>query len=487
MVEEKDASNPFLENKKIDLPEDLQVSVNNSAQQSVIKKESTNSRVLDSSLKSGSSQKKGLWMWAIFGTFIIILLGVTVYFFLGRSNLNTGVVHFTFEPIGVSMLINEEFNRHSLNSLTIKLKAGIHNIQVTKEGYLDLEREFNLEAKEDVDIHIILEPVPDIELLVDESVTSIGLVENGQIVTYVNKQGNFMAVETTLQQEAAILFEGSFANIQEVIWSNGGVKAIVKLKGTSVLKNMYDNREVRGRFMHFGERPVQGLPRSNGISTWFFDSALQIAKGWQPVLLNESIRSVSFSPDGSRIIYFYETSDGEKSLIIAHPDGGEWERLAIQINAVDPTLIWLKDDRSVLMVDDDDIVDRLFDVVDREFDEIMPDRIKDTAINGSPDGSRILYWINDNGLQKVAIWNISSESREYVFDEPIISFVWQADERVVIAKDDNTLWYWDLDEHQRPVQFINAFGPISPQRLFYSWLSKRLFIIEESRILNLYM
>ena len=487
MVEEKDANDPFLDNKKIDLPNDLQVSVNSSTQQSMTKKENTDSGVLDSLLESSSSQRKGSWIWAVFGVFVIILLGVTIYFFLGRSNLNTGVVHFTFEPAGVNVLINGEFNKYSLSSLTIKLKAGTHNIQITKEGYLDLEREFNLEAKEDADMHIILEQIPDMELLVDESVTSIGLVKNGQAIAYVDKQGNFMAVEAIVQQEVATLFEGSFANIQEVVWSDGGVKAIVKLKGMPALKNMYDNREVRGRFIVLGERPVQGLSRSNGISTWFFDSTLQTAKGWQPVLLNESIRSVSFSPDGGRIIYFYETSDGEKSLIMAHPDGEEWERLITQINAVDPTLLWLKDDRLVLLIDDNDIADRLFDVVNKEFDEVMPDRIKDTVIDGSPDGSRILYWVDDNGSQKLAIWNIANGSREYIFDEPITSFVWQTDERIVITKNDNTLWYWNLDEHQRPVQFINAFGPISPQRLFYSWLSKRLFIIEESRILNLYV
>ena len=461
----------------IELPKDLQVPVADTKNGSILSTEATHP----------ASSSKIPWLWIVISFFAVLLIGGTTYFFVSRTDFNTGAILFTFQPEGVDVIIDGTFGRESISSLTMKLKAGDHTIQVVREGYLDLEREFSIESGEDSEINIVLDLIPDVELLFDAKTSFAGLVNNGHTLAFVNSQGEFVEVGSISDfHETVFLFEDSFSNVRDVSWSSGEPSAIVKILGTPHFKNMEDNRNVEGRYIPLGERPTQGLPRDNGVSTWLFEDAQREGiGGWRPILLNESIRNVSFAPDGSEIIYFYETSDGEKSLVVSRPDGSEWERMATHVDATNPQIQWLDDDRYVLLLDDNR-QDRIFDIVTKEFIEIMPERIADTAVSGSPDGSMILYFINNEGVRQLALWNIANNSREQVFEESVTAFVWQTDKRIIVSKTDNTLWYWELDGKQRPVQFISSVGEIIAQRLFYSILSGKLFIVEDARILSFY-
>jgi len=484
-MSELDKDNLFPQDNNADQLNDLKIPIKISNNQNLTSNSlSEDTTSLDTSPKSNKS-----WVWIGLGVFVVLLVGFTIYFILSRMNFNKSSVNFTFDPPGADIIIDGKFNKQSVDSLSIKLKAGDHVIQINKEGYLDFEKEFELAPSEDANMHIKLEPIPNIELLTEGSMIFTGLIRNGNTIVYMNDANNAFeatSLDAVVTDDDIIeLFEGNFANIEQVIWSPGQPRAIVKIKGVPKLANTYDNRGVRGRFIPLGERPTQGLPRNNGTSTWLFDDSRRIAQGWQPILLNESIRGVSFAPDGSRIIYFYETADGEKSLVTAHPDGGEWERLITRIDVVNPTLKWLNDDRYVLLIDDGAANDKLFDVVSKDFQEIMPDRISGTSLENSPDGTRILYLADIDGLQKLAVWNIITNSRECIFDKPVISYVWQTDENIIVTKTDNMLERWNLNGREWPVQFVSSFGNPFPQKLLYSRLSKKLFIIEESRIISL--
>lgn len=486
MADINEINNQSSERDEADLQSDLQVPVQKPNSTSPAKKVDDDFVMPPSS--SSPSRTGQRWPWIIAGAFIIVLIGATIYFFLSRMSFNQGTIRLTFEPTDVDVVIDGKFNKRSVESLVVKLKAGDHLLQVTKEGYLDFERDFGLKAGEDADMHVTLEPIPNAELLAEGPTAFIGLARSGKTVVYLNSEKNFVAVDNSIppQRDKISLFSGAFDGIRDVTWSPGEPTAVVKIQGFPKLENMYDNRGVRGRFVPLGERPVQGLARNAGVSTWLFSDARHTAQGWQPVLLNESIRSVAFAPDGSRIIYFYETADGEKSLVAAHPDGGEWERLLTDVEAIDPTLYWLNEDRYVLLLDDRGRVDRLFDTITKSLSEIMSDRASGTAISGSPDGTRILYLANVDNAQKLAVWNIASGSQERVFDKSVVAFVWQTDNRVIVSQAaDNTLWYWDLDGEERPVQFVSSFGALSPSKLLYSLLSKNLFVIEADRILGL--
>lgn len=422
--------------------------------------------------------------------FAVLLLAGTAYLLLGQVGIgvNRGTLKLTLDPAGANIVIDGKFKRQSVGSLSIKLTAGEHSLGVTKEGYLDWEQDFTLVAGDSKEVTLKLEPIPNVEVLVEGDTVWPEMIRNGKSVAYLTAEGNFAVVNLSDKEPAALFGDRDIAQVRSVNWAPGEPMALVKINGTPKLSNMYDNRGVRGRFVPLGERPVQGAPRDTGSSSWFLDDTRQTAAGWQPVLLNESIGDFDFSPDSSRIIYFYHTADGEQSLIVSHPEGGEWERLATQVSLINPDLVWLNTDRYVLVLDDQgDSPDQVFDLVSKNLSEVMSDRMAGTAMASSPDGTRILYVSDENG-RRLAVWNLLSGSREKLFDKEIgaaTQFVWQTDNKFILSKDDGSLWYWDLNGIERPVQFISAVGALQPIKLFYSIVNHQLLVVEQSRILSL--
>lgn len=435
---------------------------------------------------SSSSTSPSLWIWIVGGIFVIGLLAITIYFVLTRIGFNKALIEFSFNPTEVNIVIDDVFDKQSVDLLSIKLKSGDHIVRVSKDGYLDFEREFYLAPKEEAEMHIELKIIPEAEIVLNGSVFFVWLANNGKTPVYLKSDGSFGALRLDLGLENIKLFDGNFTNIQEVVWSPGEPKAIVKIEGYPHLSNTLDNRDVVGRYIPLGESPAQGTAYRNGISTWLFDDSRQTSNGWQPVLLNESVRNVTFSPDGGQIMYFYETADGEKSLVIANPDGVEWERILTQVNLSNPKLKWLNDEQYVLVFDDNGNKDKLFDNISGDFIDIMPDRIKNTAVLGSPDGTKLLYLANIDGNNKLGVWDIASSSRKYVFDEGIKAYIWKTDDEVILAKEDNSLWYWSFNNNKlEPVQFISSLGDMAPKELAYSMVNKILYVIEDSRIISL--
>ncbi len=439
----------------------------------------------DRNLASSNTSVK-LWVWIVGGFFVIMLLAMTIYFVLTRINFNKALIEFSFDPTEVNIVIDGTFNKQSIDSLSIKLKSGDHDVRVFKEGYLDFEREFYLAPGEESDMYIELKTIPEAEVVLDGSASFVWLATNGKTPVYLRKDGSFGAARLDLGLEDIELFKGSFANIQEVVWSPGEPRAIVKIVGYPHLSNTLDNRDVVGRYIPLGESPAQGAAFRNGISTWLFDEARQTSNGWQPVLLNESIRGVTFSPDGGQIMYFYETAEGEKSLVIANSDGVEWERIVTHIDLGNPKLKWLSDEQYVLIFDDNDKKDKIFDNVSGNFMEVVPDRIKNTAILGSPDGTKLLYIADIEGGSKLGVWDIVGGNRSHVFDEDIKAYVWKTDDEIILAKTDNSLWYWSFNNNKlAPVQFISSLGDMVPKELAYSVLDRILYVVEDGRILSL--
>jgi hypothetical protein len=477
------------------LPSDLKIPVAKTSTTAVVESGSGIDDLLTQ--RSDMSKKNALtstlpklskipWGWIVGGIFVALLILATIYFLSSRISVNTGTLNLSFDPMGVDVIIDGKFKKQSVSSLIVKLKTGVHIVEATKDGYLDFEREIDIASKEKIDLNIVLQTIPNLEVLVEESTKFVDLIKSDKAIAYLDDSDNFEVIDLVESSPLpAAVFQDTFDNVQSVIWSPGDPTAIIKLRNTFKLTNMYDNRSVLGRFIPFGESPKQGLPFNNGVATWLFSDILRTAKGWQPVLLNESIRGVDFAPDGSRIIYFYETADGERSLVIAHPNGDEWERVISKVNMDNPNLRWLNDDRYVLMFDDGDAPDKLFNTVDQEFKEIMPDRAKHTTVEDSPDGARLLYVADEGGDKKLAVWNIASGVREFIFEESTKAFTWQDDDTAVIVKNDNSFWYWHLTGKLKPVKFISAVGELSPQQLLYSALLGKLLIVEENRIIQL--
>ncbi|MBU1083376.1 hypothetical protein KKE14_02990, partial [Patescibacteria group bacterium] len=114
-----------------------------------------------------------------------------------------------------------------------------------------------------------------------------------------------------------------------------------------------------------------------------------------------------------------------------------------------------------------------------------PDRVKNTVVEDSPDGIRLLYVAEDSGNKKLAVWNIIEGVREFVFEGNARAFTWQDDDTAIVAKDDGSFWYWNLNDKLKPVKFVSALGELLPNKLLYSVLLGKLLIIEDHRVIQL--
>lgn len=422
----------------------------------------------------------------IIGLLVLGLLGGTVYFVLNYIGFNRGKIEFTFEPAGVDLVIDQKLQKESVNAITITLKAGSHLVQVSKEGYLDWEQTIDLQSRETAQMSVVLEPIPNVELLAEASVTFPSLINKDKFLAFWEPSTGALKAVDLSNQSIIDLFESKFPNLQKVSWSPGGTAAIIKLPNIWRLTNMFDNRRVKGQYIPLGESPEQGPPLSDGVSTWLFDSERRTAAGTQPVLLNESVRDTVFSPDGTQIAYFYTPANGEKSLVRAESiDGSSWTRLLINVDAERPNLQWLNDDRHILLTDDVNRSDRLFDSVSQEMVAIMSDRAPGTLVAGSPEGNKIAYITNSAAGATLVVWDTVEQKAIKVFTKSVHSFVWQDNDTLIVSATDNNLWYWDIqDGRERPVKFASAFGVLQPTQLLYSRLNQMLFIVENSRIFS---
>lgn len=425
------------------------------------------------------------WVGWLIGLLALGLIAGTVYFALRYIGFNRGTISFTFEPVGAdTVVIDQKIRKEAISALTITLKVGTHTVQVTKEGYLDFEQTFDIISGAKDNLLITLDPIPGIEFLAETATVSPDLVNKDKFLAFFQPNTGMLKAVDLTNNSIIDLFELKLPNLQKVVWSPSGTAAIIKLPEVWRMANMKDNRGVKGQYIPLGESPEQGPALNNGVATWLIDSERRTAKGMQPVLLNESIRDVTFSPDGLQIGYFYTPANGEKSIVRAENiDGSSWLRLAVDIPADNPDLTWLNDERSILLTDDANRTDRLFDSASQELIEIMPDRIKGSLVLGSPEGGKVAYLANSAAGTTVTIWNLVDQTIQATFTQAVTSFVWKNDSTLIVATTDNNLWYWNFtDAKTKPIQFTSAFGALQPQKLLYSALTGKLFILESTRI-----
>ena len=171
------------------------------------------------------------WLMWILGLGVVALLVGTTYFVLTQMSFNRGTLELTFNPGGVRVTIDNKFQKDSVNLLEIKLKAGTHNILVTKDGYVDFERDVELVSGETANLDVKLFPVPSIEGLIDGPVSSVAVTNSGKGLAFVDSTGKFQLYDLSAKVTAP-LFDGNLSNIKKVAWSSVVSDAVVRLFGT---------------------------------------------------------------------------------------------------------------------------------------------------------------------------------------------------------------------------------------------------------------
>ncbi|MEA1910030.1 MAG: PEGA domain-containing protein [Patescibacteria group bacterium] len=439
-------------------------------------------------VSTGSRGSSNNWVWWVIGIFGLLLVAGTIYYFLSQISFNRATVSFSFSPSGANLELDGK-DKGLINSISLRVKSGEHNFKATKEGYLTWEENFVLVAGEEVSFNIDLKPVPTASVLFEGSTKYMDLIRKDELLVYYDTQtGGFSAYNLEDSEIVPLFNENySFPTLEKVSWSPSGVSAVVKIRDTWRINNMFDNSQVKGMYVPLGGSPEQAPELKNGVATWLFDNERQNTKGIQPVLMNGSIRDITFSPGGDEILYYYEAANGERSLIrAAEISGGEWSRLITDLSGKNPKLIWLQDDNYILFYDDEDYVDQIYSILDRGFlgEGSLTDRVFDTKVVDSPDGSKLLYAYNSTNGVRLGIWDVLENKLIQTFDQEVMAYTWQSADTAIIATDSGDLWYWSQDNKTRPVQFVSSVGVINPIDLLYSNLNKQLYLYDGSRVIS---
>lgn len=476
----------------MDLPSDISVEPKEVDKRKIVDKQSNISTdsiqdVLDTKLSKRVPivRKVSNWIWWVLGVFSLILIAGTVYYVFSLVSFNRATVEFNFNPGGVVLELDDD-KQENVNSISIKVTAGEHIAVATKEGYLYWEKEFSLLPGEEAKFNIELRPIPAVNVIADVNTDNIDLIRKDELIAYFDKSTGNLKAYNLLSNEVIPLFSDNyvFSSIEKVIWGPNDVMAIVKIADVWKLNNMFNNTDAKGMYIPLGGTPKQSPALRNGIATWLFDSSRQNTRGFQPILLNESIRDIAFSPGGNEIMYFYEAANGEKSLIRAeNVNGSDWLRIETDVLAKDPSLVWLLDDQYLLLLDDVGYLDRVFDINNRKFKNIMPERVENTSVIGSPDGNKLLYLQNSSVGVRLAVWDILKETAIYAFDQEVVSYTWQSNDVVIVALPNNVFLYWHLGDKIRPVQFSSSIGDFNPKQMVYSNLNKQLYLFDGNRII----
>ncbi|RLC37278.1 hypothetical protein DRH29_02560 [candidate division Kazan bacterium] len=420
---------------------------------------------------------------------VLVLLAGSSYLVLQSATFNTLKITFNLNEDDVNLQIDDEPKGIINSGDSMRVRAGERKLLLTKDGFLDLEERLNFIKGKDLVLEFELLPIPTIEKVMDMVPNSIRLNVDGSEISYFDANSNLFESLDLETGVTAVLFDDNISDVVDIQWSPVAQAAIVKLQGRKRFSNMRDNRQEPGRYNPLGERPQQAPSNFNGVTTWLFDDELRESSGWLPVLLTDNARQATFSNDGSAIIYIYEPSDGEYSLVRAWPDGLEWERVVVNIPRLnDPNLIWGADDRYLLIRDEPLLL--IADLISKEIiDNAFSDRLANSFISISTEGDRVAYVATVNDVPVIRVYDLINETTQTIGDLAVDAntvFVWTDNNTLLVLLSNQIFKQIDIEQDVRSTIPLSGGTLDSTIRdMYYSRAAKLLLLITDGGVFKM--
>lgn len=400
---------------------------------------------------AGKPGLRNLLLYIGIGLLVAVVVGGTIWLVISLLGGAKGEVTFELNENQVELAVDGRSLGKINPGDTVKIKAGEHTLMLSKAGFLTIEESLRVESKAKKTLTYELLPVPQITKLVDGIFQFVRLSRDGTEVSYWDSSDKGFKTLTLGTAELTNLFAGTFAGVREVVWSPTTQAAIVRLEGRPNLARTINNRDAQGRYIPFGESPVQGPANFAGYSNWLFDDNLKPAAGWTPVALNDSIREVAFSADGGEAIYLYDPADGEYSLVRSLPDGREWERVIVEMPELSGAkLVWDASGRYLLA----EAANKLYlvDVVSKTIQEIFQDRAGSSHYAFSEDGTKIAYLAKVGENVKISVYDLLTQEIKVLNDVEAndrLLFTWADGSDLLLAMPNQTFVRLDVERGKR--------------------------------------
>lgn len=293
---------------------------------------------------------------------IITLALVILLWFFTHSFMNIQIV-----PKGSTISIDGKMFETKSGLIRKFIAPGLHTIKVEADSYIGLSQEINFKRGLPKKIIVNLAQTPE-PLVVSSDGQFLSKGNDFNDVYYQSGTTIFrVRVKTDINKGLKLAEERAVTNpvisdINEIIWSPA--KDATLLRKPDII-SFFDLKK--------------------------YDFINQNEDSW-----GEDIGSIAWSPDNSKIAYYYAPPDGEKSLIFANSGNQEINRVFnFNDNGIDnPLLRWSPDSEWLLIIPRNADTEKnkiyLFNSYSRQISEIA-DTGNQLDADFSPDGNKILY------------------------------------------------------------------------------------------------
>lgn len=463
---------------------------------------------------------------------LIILAGLaTAFYFLVWTK---GTLSLTIRPTDAQVLIDDkDYTGKNLNR--IRLATGRHQLKITKQNYVEFLKEIEIKKMSRLGISVELKPIPNLAQLSEQKLAFItwnkeqtailglgndgktfykitpgstsqeGLEESEELeekstnetmllqkaqaqnltpepkpetsATDKNSQESTDTTKSTkakTQGQTVAISPDHFRNVINVAWHPEKTTAIIQIKNESSV--------------------LQGTPFLKSdlpdgvITTWLYDFKRYDLLNQEATFWSKDIGSITWSPDGEKIVYYYATSEGEKSLKIANKTNQNPERIYDMKDFENPQILWSPDGKTLALWSRSKKPTKnklyLLDVYTKTPQEV-------TGINGvtgatfSPTSEQVLVTATTasqtSGKTPAATYLIDVVNLTFK-DLAILTNVNQ----IAWKKDGSKIWYFSETEKENKIMSINLGDGSKNSYIFKTdqkILPKNLILSRDGKIL----
>lgn len=427
------------------------------------------------------SKKKNVRLLIIIGSVVLAIAIIAVGAFYYFSSFYKISLTITSNEQSLDLEIEGKKYKNVSAPYTIKLKSGTYKINASKEDFFDLEKtiEVNtLEGKQELVF----------ELVEKQSITKIFDREifypayNKELASFLffnrNEEGYSLSEYDLTKREETSLATGNITdNIDKVSWSPTYRQVIIKKD------NLFQEKD---NLLPYLEQYGEGVKINWSLNLERKDLVNIITKHFHP-----AIKNISFSPEGDRIIYFFE-NDEERTLAVSTSDGSNFERIVQLKNlAFDPDVIWSPDGSRVAIFisvgEGKEAKEDESDVYIYSFEERNIIRITDDGLSYgalfSPEGDKLLY----ESSNSIRLYDLNKNEAEAALNLEIVSSLeksaWLDNQTFAVLDQEGGLWKVNASGERNLFDYKKATMPGNVKKIFAA--DGKIFLISSSGIYEL--
>lgn len=290
-------------------------------------------------------------------------------------------------PTGAQII----FDNNAISG-SARTKPGSHQLIVKLNGYVDFNEDINLRPLSIFRKTIELKPIPEAKPLVDDSVFALSATDSESQFYFLSQSDktifqmitkptdnkgrdkNSVVAENRIVSKRAIT-PGTLPAIDRVIFSPDFSLAIFKLKN--------------------GETGLYDFKRYNLVNQEYHP--------W-----NSNIGDIIWRPDGQKLIYYLEGTDGSKTLVQTPVDHQAEENVfdLRDVGIEKPQLAWSPSGELIALVSGGNLYTINYPVnADRPLTKLVEGGVQNVRF--SPDSDRLIYAQN-NSLKTVSIKKVDA-------------------------------------------------------------------------------